>query len=164
MGFLYTEFSSLDLPHGNLKSSNILLEGEYVPLLTDYAFHPLTNMAQASQTMFAFRAPECLKDNQNVSVKCDVYCLGIVILETMTGKFPTQYLSNGKGGTDVVLWVKSAIEEKRESEVIDPEIANEASEKEMGRLLHIAIECTESDPEKRLDMKEAVRRIQEIKA
>ena len=108
--------------------------------------------------MFAYRAQD-----QHVSPKCDVYCLGIVILEIITGKFPSQYLSNGKGGTDVVQWVKSAIEENRETELIDPEIASEASEREMQRLLQIAAECTESNPENRLDMKEAIRRIQEIK-
>ena len=162
MVFLHTEFSSLGVPHGNLKSSNILLESDYSPLLTDYAFQPLVNMAQASQTMFSYRAPEMLQE-QPVSPKCDVYCLGIVILEILTGKFPTQYLSNGKGGTDVVQWVKSGMEENRETELIDPEIASEASENEMRRLLYIAAECVESDPQKRLDMKEAFRRIQEIK-
>ncbi|CBI27779.3 unnamed protein product, partial [Vitis vinifera] len=158
MNFLHSEFASLDLPHGNLKSSNILLDEHYVPLLTDYAFYPLVNATQASQAMFAYRAQD-----QHVSPKCDVYCLGIVILEIITGKFPSQYLSNGKGGTDVVQWVKSAIEENRETELIDPEIASEASEREMQRLLQIAAECTESNPENRLDMKEAIRRIQEIK-
>lgn len=158
MNFLHSEFASLDLPHGNLKSSNILLDEHYVPLLTDYAFYPLVNATQASQAMFAYRAQD-----QHVSPKCDVYCLGIVILEIITGKFPSQYLSNGKGGTDVVQWVKSAIEENRETELIDPEIASEASESEMQRLLQIAAECTESNPENRLDMKEAIRRIQEIK-
>lgn len=162
MEFLHTEFSTLELPHGNLKSSNILLDANYVPLLTDYAFHPLVNLNHAPQAMFAYRSPESQQD-QHVSPKCDVYCLGIVLLEILTGKFPTQYLTNGKGGTDVVQFVKSAVEENREVELIDPDIASEASQQEMQRLLHIAVECTENNPATRPDMKEAIRRIQEIK-
>lgn len=96
-----------------------------------------------------------------VSPKCDVYCLGILILEILTGKFPSQYLHNGKGGTDVVEWVISAISEGREAELFDPEIASSASSfTEMEKFLHIGAACTEANPELRLDMKEATRRIE----
>lgn len=90
--------------------------------------------------------------------------MGIIILEILTGKFPSQYLNNQKGGTDVVQWVKSAISEQREAELIDPEIAGSTdSIQEMEKLLHIGAACTESNPEQRLDMKEAVRRVEELR-
>ncbi|XP_030530433.2 pollen receptor-like kinase 3 [Rhodamnia argentea] len=163
LGFLRSEFASYDLPHGNLKSSNVLLDADYEPLLSDYAFHPLINSAQAAQAMFAYKAPESLQ-NQQVSPKCDVYCLGIVILEILTGKFPSQYLSNGKGGTDVVQWVHSAISKKREDEVIDPEILSSTGSKpQMLQLLHIGASCTESNPEHRINLREAIRNIEEVK-
>ncbi|KAK3436135.1 hypothetical protein EUGRSUZ_C00787 [Eucalyptus grandis] len=163
LGFLQSEFASYDLPHGNLKSSNVLLGEDYEPLLSDYAFHPLINPPQAVQAMFAYKAPESLQ-NQQVSPKCDVYCLGIVILEIVTGKFPSQYLSNGRGGTDVVKWVHSAISHKREEEVIDPEILSSANAMpQMLQLLHIGASCTESNPEHRIDLREAIRNIEEVK-
>ncbi|XP_030448342.1 pollen receptor-like kinase 3 [Syzygium oleosum] len=163
LGFLQSEFASCDLPHGNLKSSNVLLDADYEPLLSDYAFHPLINSPQAVQAMFAYKAPESLQ-NQQVSLKCDVYCLGIIILEILTGKFPSQYLSNGKGGTDVVQWVHSAISQKREEEVIDPEILSSTNAKpQMLQLLHIGASCTESNPEHRIDLREAIRNIEEVK-
>ncbi|KAA8523347.1 hypothetical protein F0562_009770 [Nyssa sinensis] len=121
VGFLHSEFATYELPHGNLKSSNVLLDSNYEPLLGDYALYPLINNTQASQTMFSFKSPEAIL-YQQVSPKSDVYCLGIIILEVITGKFPSQYLNNQKGGTDVVQWVKSAISEKRETELIDPDI------------------------------------------
>ncbi|KAK4756872.1 hypothetical protein SAY87_006999 [Trapa incisa] len=164
LGFLHTEFASYDLPHGNLKSSNVLLADDYEPLLSDYAFHPLINSAHAAQVMFAYKSPESV-ESQQLTPKCDVYCLGIVILETLTGKFPSQYLSNGKGGTDVVQWVKSAISEGREEEVINPEItASTGCTDGMAKLLRIGATCAESDPEQRLDLKEAIRCIDEIQA
>uniref|UniRef100_A0A5B6ZHY1 Protein kinase domain-containing protein n=1 Tax=Davidia involucrata TaxID=16924 RepID=A0A5B6ZHY1_DAVIN len=163
MGFLHSEFASYELPHGNLKSSNVLLDSNYKPLLSDYAFYPLINNPNASQAMFAFKSPEGIL-YQQVSPKSDVYCLGIIILEILTGKFPSQYLNNQKGGTDVVQWVRSAVSEKRETELIDPEIASATnSVEQMEKLLRIGAYCTEGNPDQRIDMKEAIRRIEEIK-
>jgi len=162
MGYLHSQLASHELPHGNLKSSNVLLSPDYEPLLADYGFCSVVDPTQASQAMFAYKSPEFVQ-YRRVSPKCDVYCLGILILEILTGKFPSQYLNNGKGGTDVVQWVLSAISQKRESELFDPEITcSTNSLGEMERLIHIGAACTEQSPEKRLDMKEAIRRIEEI--
>lgn len=162
MSYLHLEFASYAVPHGNLKSSNILLNGKYEPLLSDYAFYPLINNTQIVQSLFAYKAPEATQ-HQHLTPKCDIYCLGIIILEILTGKFPSQYLNNQKGGTDVVQWVQSAIADQRESELIDPEIASATdSVEQMVKLLHVGAACTISDPDKRIDMKEALRRIEEI--
>nr|GLL17913.1 pollen receptor-like kinase 3 [Ipomoea trifida] len=158
MEYLHTEFATYELPHGNLKSSNILLTPTYDPLLTDYAFHPLLNGTPTLHFMFALKAPEGLQ----ISHKSDVYCLGILVLEIVTGKFPSQYLNNQKGGTDVVQWVRHAVADGKETEVIDPEIADVDSDGQMVKLLQIGVACTESDVEKRLSMKEAIEGIRDI--
>lgn len=163
LGFLYKEFSSEDLPHGNLKSSNVLLTDNYEALLSDFAFHPLMNHSYAVQTMFAYKTPDYVT-YQRVTQKTDVYCLGIIVLEVITGKFPSQYHSNGKGGTDVVHWVLTAISDRREAELIDPELKSSHSNSlnQMLQLLQIGAACTESNPDQRLNMKEAIRRIEEV--
>ncbi|KAL1189085.1 Pollen receptor-like kinase 6 [Cardamine amara subsp. amara] len=163
MQFLHTEFASYDLPHGNLKSSNILLSETYEPLISDYAFLPLLQPSNASQALFAFKTPE-FAQTQVVSHKSDVYCLGIIILEILTGKFPSQYLSNGKGGTDIVQMVQSSIAEQKEEELIDPEIVNNTdSMQHMLELLRVGAACIASNPDERLDMRETVRRIEQVK-
>lgn len=165
LGFLYSEFESYDLPHGNLKSSNVLLGENYEPLLSDYAFDPLMQPSNAQQAMFAYKTPD-FTEYQQVSSKTDVYCLGLIILEVLTGKFPSQYLSTGKGGIDVIEWVRAAIQERRERELLDPEIvataSSENSVSQMLKLLEIGSCCAESDPQRRLEMKEAIRWIGEI--
>ncbi|KAG2717907.1 hypothetical protein I3760_03G195800 [Carya illinoinensis] len=162
MGFLHSEFAKHDLPHGNLKSSNVLLCDDYEPLLSDFAFNALVSTPVAAQALFAYKTPDYIQ-YQKVSPKSDVYCLGITILEILTGKFPSQYLITGKGGTDVVQWVLTAISEHRLQEVLDPDIvSNTSSLNQILRLLHIAVACIESNSEKRLDMREAIRRIQEV--
>lgn len=163
LSYLHDQLASSELPHGNLKSSNVLLGPNNEPLLADYGFKQLLNTSNALQALFACKAPEAAQYGM-VSPKCDVYCLGILILEILMGKFPSQYLHNGKGGTDVVEWVTSAIAERREVELLDPEIASSTdSINEMEKLLHIGAACTEANPELRLDMEGAARRIEEVR-
>uniref|UniRef100_A0A7N1A552 Protein kinase domain-containing protein n=1 Tax=Kalanchoe fedtschenkoi TaxID=63787 RepID=A0A7N1A552_KALFE len=164
LDYLHTEFASVDLPHGNLKSSNVLLDGDCEPQLSDYAFYPLINTTQASQALFALKSPEYIQ-YQQVHPKSDIYCLGIIILEIVTGKFPSQYLNNGKGGTDIVHWVHSAIADHREVELIDPEVAESASETDlddMQKLLHIGATCTETVPDDRPSIREVIRMAEDI--
>lgn len=161
LSFIYSEFAAYELPHGNLKSSNVILTDNYEPLLSDYAMQPLANPNNVAQSLFAYKTPEYIQDQQ-ISPKSDVYCLGIIILEILTGKFPSQYLSNGKGGIDIIHWVQTLISENNEEELIDPEISSdENSLGQMLQLLKIGVACIESNPEKRLGMKEAIRRIEE---
>ncbi|KAG1342605.1 pollen receptor-like kinase 3 [Cocos nucifera] len=165
MAYLHVELAALDVPHGNLKSGNVLLGPDFEPMLVGYGFTGLINPSQASQVMFSYKSPETLQ-YRHVSPKSDVYCLGVVILEVLTGKFPSHYLNNTKGGTDVVQWTASAIAENREAELLDPAITgeNKASETNMVRLLQLGVACANVDPEQRPDMKEVVRLIEEIPA
>ncbi|PIN08480.1 Serine/threonine protein kinase [Handroanthus impetiginosus] len=157
--YLHTELTSHDLPHGHLKSSNILLTPENEPVLTDYGFFSLISSSQVAQSLTAYKSPEAIF-HQTISPKCDVFCLGIVVLEILTGKIPSQY---GEGGTDIVQWVRSAIAEGKEAELFDPSIVKiKNSNSEMEQLLHISVACTEMDPDQRLDIREAVRRIEGI--
>lgn len=162
MLYLHTQLASSVLPHGNLKSSNILLGPEYEPMLVDYGLSPLINPANLTQALLAYKAPEASQEGQ-VSPKSDVYCLGVVILEILSGKFPSQYNSNGNGGINVVEWAISAISEGKVFEMLDPQLASSTNSlNEMERLLHIGVACTASNPEDRLDMVEALRMIEDI--
>ncbi|KAH1210323.1 Pollen receptor-like kinase 6 [Glycine max] len=136
MHYLYIVLASSDLPHQYLKSSNVPIGPNNEPMLVDYG----------------------------VSRSCAVYYLGVVIIEILTARFPSQYVSNGKGGADVVQSVETAISEGRESKVLDPKIAGSRNWLvSMEQLLHIGAACTKSNPQQRLDMVEAIRRIMEIK-
>ncbi|KAJ0709727.1 putative protein kinase RLK-Pelle-LRR-III family [Helianthus annuus] len=163
MGYIHRELSMLALPHGNLKSSNVLLGPNNDPLVVDYGLINIIDASHAANVLTGYKAPEAVQ-NHSISHKCDVYSLGIIILEILTGKFPSQYHNKGQGGTDVVEWVKSAISEQREVELLDPEITGHTTSLgEMQRLLQIGAECTQSDPDDRIDIIEAIRRIEEIR-
>lgn len=162
MAYLHVELASLDVPHGNLKSCNVLLTTDYEPLIVDYGFIGLVNPAQASNALFAYKSPEAIQ-HQHVSPKSDVYCLGILILEILTGKFPSQYLNNAKGGTDVVQWTATAIADKREAEVLDPNITSgKKSVDEMVKLLRMGAMCTEERLEERPTMRAVMEMVDDI--
>ncbi|XP_074343751.1 pollen receptor-like kinase 3 [Apium graveolens] len=161
LDYLHTQYASSELPHGNLKSSNVLVASDYEPLLVDFGMNSLTSNNQATQ-LFSYKSPE-ISQGHKVSPKCDVYCLGIIILEIITGKFPTQYLNHGSGGIDVVEGVKRGVLEGREAELLDPEIVGDNSAVgQMQRLLQIGVACSERNPDQRLDIRNATRQIEEI--
>ncbi|GMH03818.1 hypothetical protein Nepgr_005657 [Nepenthes gracilis] len=165
MAYLHAELSSYELPHGNLKSSNILISKDNEPLIGEYGFQPLINDGHLTRALFAYKSPEAIL-NGTVSPKSDVYCLGVVILELLTGKFPSQYLipgnQSGGGGIDVVRWVASAVAESREADLLDLEIASSDRHKyKMVKLLHVGVACAEANPVVRPDMKEVMRRVEE---
>ncbi|WOG85751.1 hypothetical protein DCAR_0104944 [Daucus carota subsp. sativus] len=164
LNYLYKAFPSLALPHGHLKSSNVLLDETFVPLLSDYALVPVINKEHAYQFMVAYKSPE-LAQNNRLTRKTDVWCLGILILEMLTGKFPANYLKQGKGGNaDLASWVNSVVREEWTGEVFDKDMKGTANgQGEMLKLLKIGMCCCEWNVEKRWDLKEALEKINELK-
>ncbi|KAG0480204.1 hypothetical protein HPP92_011062 [Vanilla planifolia] len=164
MAYLHVELSTYEVPHGNLKTANVLLTPSFDPVLADYGLAALVNPATAANVLFSYKSPEFLQFRR-VSPKSDVYCFGIVVLELLTGKFPSQYLNNTKGGTDVVQWTASAISDRREADLLDPAITSRAPPTpEMVRLLRVGSACTQPNPNERPDMKEAADLVEEIAA
>lgn len=162
--YLYKDMPSLIAPHGNLKSSNVLLTESFEPLLTDYGLVPVINQDLAQDIMVIYKSPEYLQQGR-ITKKTDVWCLGILILEILTGKFPANFLQQGKGSeVSLASWIHSVVPEEWTSAVFDQEMgATKNSEGEMGKLLKIALNCVEGDVDKRWDLKEAVEKIQEVK-
>ncbi|KAL4320094.1 hypothetical protein GQ457_18G001680 [Hibiscus cannabinus] len=164
LGYIHTQLATYVVPHGNLKTSNVLLTETYDPLLTNYGFHPFINSDRVAQRLFAYKSLECLQNQQHVSPKSDVYCLGLVILETVTGKYPSQYMIDGVGGIDIVQWAQSSISADHVDELIDPELlaSGPASINQMLTIIRIGVACTKSNLDRRLSLNEAICKIQEV--
>ncbi|KAK6912389.1 Leucine-rich repeat [Dillenia turbinata] len=162
--YLYNELPNITVAHGHLKSSNVLLDKAFEPLLSDYALMPITNKDHAQQFMVAHKSPESNQNNR-FSRKTDVWSLGILILEMLTGKFPTNYLKEGRGNdADLATWVNSVVREEWTGEVFDKDMrGTKNGEGEMLKLLKIGLCCCEVNLERRWDLKMAVEKIEELK-
>ncbi|KAJ9550663.1 hypothetical protein OSB04_014708 [Centaurea solstitialis] len=163
---LYNELPSLIAPHGHLKSSNVLLNRQFEPLLTDYGLVPITNHEQARNVMVAFKSPEYKKYGR-ITKKTDVWSLGVMILEIMTGKLPANSFNQGKGGdtADLVDFVDSMMKEELTTDLFDKEMGefDKGNEEEMLKLLKIGLSCCEPDIDKRWDVKEVVNSIEKVR-
>ncbi|KAF7849130.1 hypothetical protein BT93_L1215 [Corymbia citriodora subsp. variegata] len=162
--YLYKELPGLSLPHGHLKSSNVLLDRNFTPLLMDYGLVPVINKDHAQQFMVAFKSPE-FNHSDRTTKKTDVWSLGILILEIITGKFPANYLKQGKGANaDLATWVNSVVREEWTGEVFDKDMRETKSgEGEMLKLLKIGMCCCEWNVERRWSLREAMERIEELR-
>ncbi|KAL3844340.1 hypothetical protein ACJIZ3_001743 [Penstemon smallii] len=165
LAYLYKEIPSITLPHGHLKSSNVLLNSKYEPILSEFALIPVINKDHAQEFMAAYKSPESTQ-NERLTRKTDVWSLGILILELLTGQFPANYLKQGKGpSADLATWVNSVVREEWTGEVFDKDmnLGGRNGEGQMLRLLKIGMCCCEWNVEKRWDLKEAVEKIEELK-
>ncbi|MCE3051823.1 hypothetical protein HAX54_050890 [Datura stramonium] len=165
LAYLNKELPTLTLPHGHLKSSNVLLDHRFEPLLADYALVPVINKDHAKQFMVAYKSPEYMQ-NERLTRKTDVWSLGILILELLTGRFPANYLKQGKGANaDLAVWVNSVVREEWTGEVFDKDMntTKHNCEGEMLKLLKIGMCCCEMDVGRRWDLREALDKIEELK-
>lgn len=156
--YLYNELPSLTAPHGHLKSSNVLLDSSFTPLLADYGLIPIVNPEHAKEYMISYKSPE-YKNGRKITKKTDVWSLGMLILEILTGKIPSNEV-------DLATWVESAIHDESggSSVVFDGDMAATShSQAEMMKLLNIGLSCCQTDVDRRPDIKEAVEKIEEIK-
>jgi serine/threonine protein kinase len=164
LAHLYDELPMLTVPHGHLKSSNVLLDGTFEAVLSDYALVPVVTSQIAAQVMVAYKAPECIAPQGKPSKKSDVWSLGILILEVLTGKFPANYLQKGRQGGDLASWVQSVVTEERTDEVFDKDITGARGyEADMVKLLQVGLGCCDADVDRRLELKTVIARIDEIR-
>ncbi|KAH6817306.1 hypothetical protein C2S51_000909 [Perilla frutescens var. frutescens] len=165
---LHNELPSLTAAHGHLKSSNVLLDASYTPSLTDYGLVPIVNQEHAEQHMISYKSPE-YKSSGRITKKTDVWSLGILLLEILTGRlFPSNFLKQGKvggGEEEATAWVEAvAKDEEKGEDVFDADMArDEQCEGEMMKLLRIGFECCQIDVEKRPDIKEVAHKIEELR-
>ncbi|KAF2300080.1 hypothetical protein GH714_008085 [Hevea brasiliensis] len=139
------------IPHGNLKSTNILLEPPNMnPLLTDYSLHRiLTSAGTAEQVLNAgalgYRPPEFASSSKPCpSLKSDVYAFGVILLELITGKSSGEIVSVDPGVVDLTDWVRLLAEENRYSECFDKLLVDGPDvegPRILGEMLQVGLRC-----------------------
>ncbi|XP_028800649.1 probable inactive receptor kinase At2g26730 [Neltuma alba] len=128
---------------------------------SDFGLNPLFANTTPLEPSGGLSAPEVL-ETRKVTFKSDVYSLGVLLLELLTGKAPNQ-ASLGEEGIDLPRWVQSVVREEWTAEVFDAELMRYHNiEEEMVQLLQIAMACVSVVPDQRPTMQEVVRMMEEI--
>ncbi|KAL3527043.1 hypothetical protein ACH5RR_011699 [Cinchona calisaya] len=112
-----------------------------------------------------------------VSAKGDVYSFGVVLLETFTGKKPTDTMF--EGNLNLHQWVTKAFPDAV-MDVLDPNIRNDVffrREEDTARInkkpiqiegllvsiFHVALQCLKESPEERINMRNVVAQLKKIR-
>ncbi|XP_042447824.1 pollen receptor-like kinase 2 [Zingiber officinale] len=158
MEFLHRKMNGAAVvPHGNLKTSNVLLGENDKPLICDYGLLPLVSPSLAVHRMVCYRSPDHQQNQMVLSKKTDVWSYGCLLLELMTGRISMNSKMGGIHGIHLCHWVNRAVREEWTAEVFDNEILKNTRESNgMIKLLKLALWCCEWSPEKRPDMGEVV--------
>ncbi|KAL6495001.1 putative inactive receptor kinase [Orobanche gracilis] len=160
-GIEYLHFQGPNMSHGNIKSSNILLNNSHEARISDFGLNHLVGPPSSPSRVAGYRAPE-VADPRRVSQKADVYSFGVLLLELLTGKAPTHALLNEEG-VDLPRWVQSVVKEEWTSEVFDVGLIRHGNlEEDIVQLLQLGIDCTAQYPDNRPSISEVARRIEEI--
>ncbi|KAM0895225.1 hypothetical protein ACQ4PT_023987 [Festuca glaucescens] len=157
----------MSIVHGNLTASNVLLDDDSSPKIADIGLSRLMTAAANSSVLAAagalgYRAPE-LSKLKKASAKTDVYSLGVIILELLTGKSP----ADTTNGMDLPQWVGSIVKEEWTSEVFDLELMRDAATgpegDELMDTLKLALQCVEASPSARPEAREVLRQLEAIR-
>ncbi|KAJ3690298.1 hypothetical protein LUZ61_019462 [Rhynchospora tenuis] len=157
--YLHT-YCDKPLIHRDIKSSNILLTSTLHGKIADFGLAKLAS-TEAGDTVVQTMAkgthgyvdPEYFKTNQ-VTNKSDVYSYGVVLLEIVTGKRPTDRI----GDHFMVDWAMTEFCKGNGRSTIDPKLAiDSAITVAAERIYDLAYRCLNSDRRKRPYMDECGR-------
>ncbi|MCO5607426.1 hypothetical protein L7F22_061622 [Adiantum nelumboides] len=166
LAYLHHEHDAVPIIHGDVKPSNILLDSELQAHLADFGLAKLAKNSTGDVSLtsnfkgsIGYMAPE-FAYAAKITTKVDIYSFGVVILEMMTGRGPTNELLHGVSlhdwvkqnlllshdGTTSFLWSIQLLAPSLQSSSLWSEIDPEPK---VRLLLRLAVACTEQLPMKR---------------
>ncbi|MCO5599127.1 hypothetical protein L7F22_053227 [Adiantum nelumboides] len=145
--------------HRDVKASNVLLDSNFEAQVADFGFAKLipegaSHVTTRVKGTLGYLAPEYAMWGK-ASESCDVYSFGILLLELISGKKPIEKLGHGVKRS-IVEWASPLLVDGKVEELVDPKLDGRYDEEELIRVVHVAMMCAQTAPEKRPTMQEVV--------
>ncbi|KAK7265372.1 hypothetical protein RJT34_32991 [Clitoria ternatea] len=147
--------------HRDFKSSNILLEDDFTPKVSDFGLARAAtdeedkHISTRVMGTFGYVAPEYAMTG-HLLVKSDVYSYGVVLLELLTGRKPVD-MSQAPGQENLVAWARPLLTSKEGLEaIVDPSLGSDVPFDSVAKVAAIASMCVQPDVSNRPFMGEVV--------
>ncbi|XP_068651708.1 receptor-like serine/threonine-protein kinase ALE2 [Aristolochia californica] len=155
------EDSSPRVIHRDFKSSNILLEYDFTPKVSDFGLARTAldegheHISTRVMGTFGYVAPEYAMTG-HLLVKSDVYSYGVVLLELLSGRKPVD-MSQPPGQENLVTWARPLLTSKEGLEtIIDPALGTDLPFDSVAKVAAIASMCVQPEVSHRPFMGEVV--------
>ncbi|XP_042479711.1 MDIS1-interacting receptor like kinase 2-like [Macadamia integrifolia] len=140
--------------HRDISSNNILLDEEYEACVSDFGTARLLKPDSSNWTSLAgtcgYVAPE-LAYTMRVTRKCDIYSFGVLTLEVLIGRHPSELISVLVSSFSILPLTKQMILLR---DLLDKRVSPPTIEivEELLSVMKIAISCLATNPQSRPDM------------
>ncbi|QCE03311.1 lectin-domain containing receptor kinase VI.4-like [Vigna unguiculata] len=154
--YLHEEWEQVVI-HRDVKSSNILIDGDFNAHLGDFGLARLYSHDQVSHTTsvvgtIGYIAPELTRTGK-ASTSSDVYAFGVLLLEMVAGTRPV----GSSGNFFLVDWVLENSHLGQILEVVDPKLDSVYDEEEAELVLKLGLLCTQNKAEYRPSIQQVTR-------
>ncbi|XP_047320134.1 probable receptor-like serine/threonine-protein kinase At4g34500 [Impatiens glandulifera] len=150
--------------HRDVKSSNILLDRNWNPKVSDFGLAKLlgpdkTYVTTRVMGTFGYVSPEYASTGM-LNEGSDVYSFGVLLMEIITGRNPIDY-SKPPGEMNLVDWFKGMVGNRRGEQVIDPLLEIHPTPRALKRVLLVCLRCIDLDAAKRPKMGQILHMLEE---